>query len=428
MSWIDVAILALVVLLGLIGVVKGVKKSALTLAGFIISFLLAFFLANVVAEALLGIDVIKEFVLGNGFDKGSHWSLAQWIYGGVGGKWDESSALYKNFAKPIFDIIESAKDVTIDKTQGFALYGAFLIFSAIVGVGIFFVVRFILIIVTFIIKTFMSKRNTVLTRLFGFLVGALRGALWAFAFTVVFSSMGGYTFATGIKNIGNEYENNAVVCGYFNDWAYGLRNKLFLPDKDAYGRLVEMVFTTQSTPPDPSAGGERLKLYLAASNLGYDNYPYTLVDNDHYEFDAGFAQARAAEEFASTEFDAVVKAILDYNKAMADKVFDQTQLNDVTSETFKRYTTMIEPSDTNINIDGITNELWTLLRKYEADYNSFDEDTELSLQNSTLKSDYDAIVLKLNELKEKYSELETCFGGFPDTELPSVKLFGTAAE
>lgn len=424
MSWIDVAILAVVVLLGLIGVWKGVKKSALTLAGFVISFLLAFFLANVIAEALLGIDAIKEFVLGNGFDKGSHWSLAQWIYSGVGGKWDEKTALYKNFAKPIYDIIASAKDVTIDKTQGFALYGAFLLFSAIVGVGIFLVIRFILIIVELIIKSFMSKRKTVMTRLFGFVVGAIRGALWAFAFTVVFTTMGGYTFAGGIKSIGNEYENNAVVCGYFNDWAYGLRNKLYLPDKDAYGRLVEMVFTTESKPPEPSVGGNRLKLYLAVSNLGYDNSPYSLVDNDHYEFDAPFAQERTADEFSSTGFDTVAQAILDYNKAMADKLKDTTQLNTISSETFKSYNDLVAPSDDHINIDGITNELWTLLRKYENDWNRPDTDVGVDERNSTLAGDYKNIVNKLGELKNKYVLLTENFGAFPDTELPAVKKFG----
>lgn len=426
MSWIDVAILALVVLLGLIGVWKGVKKSALTLAGFIISFLLAFFLANVVAEALLGIDTVKEFVLGNGFEKGSHWSLAQWIYNGVGGKWDEGSALYKNFAKPIFDIIASAKDIPVDPMQGFALYGAFLVFSAIVGVGIFFVVRFILMIVTLIIKSFMSKRNTVMTRLFGFVVGALRGALWAFAFTVVFSAMGGYTFAAGIKSINNEYEHNAVVCGYFNDWAYGLRNKLFLPDKDAYGRIVGLVFASEPTSPDPSVSGARLKLFLAVGNLNYDNSPYIFKDNDHYEFDKPFALERTADEFESTEFDAVVQAILDYNKAMADKLKEPTLLVNVKAETFKMYQNLVEPSKENVNIDGLTNELWELLRNYELHYNNPDAEAEVSVRNSTLKNDYDAIVAKLGELKTKYAVFTADFGEFPDTELPAAKKFATA--
>ena len=81
MSWIDIAIIALVVLFGLAGVLKGVKKSALSLGAFLVAFVLAFFLANVVAEAFMGIEGVKNFVVGNGVGEGADCSLRRSMRG-----------------------------------------------------------------------------------------------------------------------------------------------------------------------------------------------------------------------------------------------------------------------------------------------------------------------------------------------------------
>ena len=63
MSWIDIAIIALVVLMGTLGVFKGTKKSALALAAFLAAFVIAFLLTNVITELLLSVPVINKRVL-----------------------------------------------------------------------------------------------------------------------------------------------------------------------------------------------------------------------------------------------------------------------------------------------------------------------------------------------------------------------------
>lgn len=422
MSWIDVAILAVVVLIGLIGVLRGVKKSALTLGAFLISFLLAFFLANVIAEALLGIDGVKDFVLGNGVDGKAHWSLAKWIYDGTAGKLpDSKSFLYKNFYAPMLEVVKSS-NATIPVEAGFALYGAFLMFSAICGVGIFFVARFLLMIVTAIIKTYIGKKKSVLGRLFGFVLGAVRGALWMFAFTVVFSCFGGYTFVSGIKGIQNEYENNAVVCGYFNQGAYALRNKLLLPDKDAYGRLVEMVYKKEAVE-DPNAEkltGDRLKLYVNISNLNYDNSPYGIDENKKRTFDAANAKARVATEFSETGFDTVAKDILDYNTHIASLLDDTTKLTSL-GKKFGTYNTLVAPSDSIVTIDGLMNKLWAQMRTYELHYTEPDREKELTVLNSMLSADYNAISLTLTELKNKFLPFIDDFGDHAGFALPELR-------
>ena len=65
MSIADIVIISLVAFFAVIGVLKGVQKSALSTCAFLVAFLLAFFLSKVVAEALLGVDGISKFVIGN---------------------------------------------------------------------------------------------------------------------------------------------------------------------------------------------------------------------------------------------------------------------------------------------------------------------------------------------------------------------------
>ena len=437
MSWIDVAILALVVLVGLLGLWKGVKKSALALGAFVISFLLAFFLANVIAEAMLGIDSIKEFVLGkNGVGPGSQWSLAKMIYDGLGDSAlsDRKSFLGSNFFAPILDMTKhvntalAAQPGINAEKAGVAICGAFMMFSAICGVGIFLVVRFLLIIVTVVVKSFIGKKNTVLTRLFGFLVGAIRGALWVFAFTVVFSTMGGYTFLSGINAIEKEYEENAVVCGTFNDWAYGLRNKLLLPNGDMYGRLVDMVYkkdNSQIANKENLAPNE-LKLFVGISNLNYDGAPHGIDELKHRTFDMSDPniKVRRASEFAGTGFYKAAKAILDYNTQIADKIDNQkTGLN---QDKFATLANIVTGGDAGTeSLDDLMNKLWKALRDYEEYFAHPDTDKEESVNNSTLQGYYNKVLEAMEAFKTKYKLLSDEIDiQFPELDIPNQKHVG----
>ncbi len=427
MSWIDVALLALVVLVGLLGLWKGAKKSALSFGAFLVSFLLAFFLSTVIAEALLGIDGVKNFVLGNGVGENAQWSLANFIYASYKEP-DANSYLFANFYKPIKDIVASAVDANgkiasvegINVQQaGFALYGAFMMFSAICGVGIFIVVRLLLIIVTTIVKTYIEKKKlTVISRLIGFLIGAVRGALWVFAFTIVFSCFGGYTAVPGIQSIQNEYGDKAVMCNYLDDWAYGLRNKLLLPNADGYGRLVEMVYKKTSTenPDAEKLAGDELKVFINVSNLNYDGEPWSIdAQTKKRKFDdsSETVKLRVASEFGATGLDVAAQAILDYNKSVAEKIDAKT-----TGLKQENFTTL---NGVMANVDAAMNDLWAKLRKYEQDCTTApdkEQDNWDSVLDSKLSADYTAIQSAVAELKAKYQPFAATFGEFPEFELP----------
>lgn len=438
MSWIDVAIFGLVVLCGLFGLWRGVKKSAVTLGAFIVAFILAFFLANVVAEALLGIDGIKSFVLGDGVGEGSSWSLTSWLYEKMPespdlwivdaeGEAKDPSFLYKNFYEPILKIVgdggNTLKGVYGEGAPavGAAMYGAFLIFSAICGVGIFIIARFLFVIVVVIINTYIGKKKTVMQRLFGFAVGAVRGAVWALAAMVVFSCFGGYTCFSGIANVQKEFENNAVVCQYFYEGAYGMRNTMFLPDADTYGRLVNMVYKRDDNaePSGDTLPLARLELWLNVSNLNYDGNPWGMDANRKRTFDEQNAIERNASEFASVNFDTVVQAILDYNKNVADKLDDKTYLPELD---YAMYNSFVKTGSNSI--DSLITQLWSNLNTYATDYMRYTTEQglheTLPERNSTLKTDYDRVTQTLDTLRAKYvSEMSEAFGALPEWNYPA---------
>ncbi|MCH5164981.1 MAG: CvpA family protein [Clostridiales bacterium] len=419
MSWIDIGIIALVVLLGLFGVWKGLKKSLLSTGAFLIAFLLAFFLANVVAEALIGIEGIKGFVLGDGFDEKSSFSLANWIYHSLQKEGTSISPyIMKHFYNPIIEIIAKAK-VDISPDQGLAVYLAFLMFSAICGVGIFIIVRFLLVIVTVIVKSYIGKAKTPLTRLFGFIVGAMRGAMWAFAITLVFTCFGGLTFMPAFGAVEKEYEHkNGVVCESFNNGAYYIRNNLFLPDSDMYGRIVERMGKKDPKPNEDleKLTGGRLELFINLSNLNYENSPWTIDQaTKKRKFDENDATPINASEFAKVGFENVVKAILEYNKAAAEFVDNLENLKDLSEANFVAYNGIIQSNTTSVYNN--MNSLMTNLRAYIVDFEygqTLTGQTEIdNWNNTTLSDDYNKIKLTLQAIAEQYGAIQE-FAEFPD--------------
>ena len=71
MSWLDLAIIGIVVLGALLGLWRGFFKSVISLFGWLVSFIIAFFITKPIVGALLDAEKVKNFVVGDG----SGWSL-----------------------------------------------------------------------------------------------------------------------------------------------------------------------------------------------------------------------------------------------------------------------------------------------------------------------------------------------------------------
>ncbi|MDE7464533.1 MAG: CvpA family protein, partial [Clostridiales bacterium] len=273
MSYIDIGIIAFLVLFAALGVWKGVQKSALALGAFVISFIIAFFLANVVAEAFLNIDSVRQFVMGK-----EGWSLYTWINSSMGGApWEGKSFIAENFFKPIYNVVVTSKELSATFTahDGVALCMAFGIFSSMIGLGLFIVIRALMCIVTMIVKSYIPRKKSVGNRVAGLFVGMGRGAIWAFIITIVFSAFGGLAFLPAVDVINDNYDDS-VMAKYLNEGAYGIKNGVFIPDEDMFNRLVIKGGFNVHKPEegeDPPASDaleiERNELYADIMNLNY---------------------------------------------------------------------------------------------------------------------------------------------------------------
>ena len=419
MSYIDIAIIALAVLFGLFGVLRGVKRSALSLGAFLVAFLLAFFLANVVAEALIGIDGIRGFVLGDGVGEGSSWSLAKLIYGGLDGSQSaglgEDTFLYKNFFAPIIEIVNGA-NVEVDPLVGGSMYLAFIMFSALCGIGIYIIARFLLVIVTTIVKGFIGRKKSVLSRLLGFVVGAVRGGLWALTITLIFSCFGGLTFITPIAKVENEYEHpNAVLCSFVNESAYSIRNKLFLPDADMYGRIVNSVYKPSGGGDPDSYPRKQAELIVNVGNLNYGGDAWWITDANEFGLEEnGKVDKYAASDFYEVGFDELVQTLLDYNKAALEKAQDRSLgYPDSKLDTLNGF---IKTNSTNL--EKLTTDFINYLRAYKANFLASKElpsDTDPNAYDTTvLESSYVRAKTALEGLVSQYRYVTELFGDVPD--------------
>lgn len=428
MSIADIIIISLVALFAVIGVLKGVQKSALSTGAFLVAFVLAFFLSKVVAEALLGVDGIRKFVIGT-----EGWSLYTWIYGGVESiNVGSTDFISKNFLEPIINIISKYPGYTDAFTvnNGLALYLAFMTFSAVVGVGIFFVARLLLMIVTMIIKSFIPKRKSAVNRLFGFVVGAVRGAVWSLAFTLLFSVVAGFSFLGFVGDFQKEYETS-VVAKHVNTIAYSIKNKFYLPDEDMYMRLVEqsgLVVIEGDDDDDDKLVGSKADIYVNLYNLNYSEAPYSIDDKGNITV-AEDAESKKinTQLFKDTGFAAAIDAIMAYNEAAAESIKNGS-IDALGNSELHTYLDVIQDGDTSIfNImymNGSTVNGQPLVATKLVNYQTqieraklLSDESSVDDANRTLIGMYDEIMADFDKLLEQYRSIAPSFGELT-VELP----------
>ncbi len=426
MSWVDIVIIAFVVLLAGLGVLKGVKKSSVALVAFAVAFVIAFFLSNVVAEAMLNIEGVKRFVLG-----GEGFSLYTWLYKSIGSS-EPSEFLVENFYRPVLDVIGGYAGYTPEFTiaQGQALYLAFTVFSAIVGVGLFLVARLLLTIVTVIIKSYIGRKKSGLSRLFGFFVGAIRGAAWAMAITIVFSAVGGFSFVGAFDKVESEYEKS-VIGKYVNQYSYAVKNKLFLPDADMYARIVDKsgfaVKGGDETPP-ADVTGTRLDIYISLMNFNCTGDKYSKDAQDKLTVNEEVAELNPAVDFGDSGYAELITSIMNYNTNAATGIWNRTLLaDDISAAELGNYMNIIQSG--NDSIYNAWNDIITDLRNYEFkidDSRGITNEDVIRSVNADLKTLYDSINGKLDSLSAKYASL-SALGAFPELTKPDVVVLTAAA-
>ncbi|MCH5351397.1 MAG: hypothetical protein J1F39_05480 [Clostridiales bacterium] len=443
----DIIVIALIALFGVIGVLIAVKRSLLSLGAFVVAFVIAFFLANVVAEALLSIDGVRSFVIGN-----SGWSLYTWIYGGLSGALEAHypidmatyemvsggtpTALGTSFFAPIIAIIKDySYSAQFTADQGLALYMAFVMFSGIVGVGLFVVIRVILVVVETMIKAFIRDKDDNgkipgPARAFGLIAGMVKGFAVSISLLILVSTLGGVLFLNltsdneSPKSIGSDIESS-VITKHVTGWGFAARDALFLPNFDMYGRIVEASgLTVKEEHVDSGKGliAHDLEMYNYFRNLNYYNGdPYTKnADGYGVEPDNVSEYRFEYKRYKEVYFGNVVRAILEYNDAAADKIKEAGTLVDLgmPANKVQTYLEFIHGSTVSINgiwrgSNGGNNSIYVMLENYRntLERNKMAEsEAVINDVNNELISQHKKIIDEFARLQDQYNNISEFFG------------------
>ena len=204
MSYVDIALLAILALFAILGFVYGFAKSAGKLFGWIMSLLIVLIITDLVVNALLGSDKISQFVLGTqnpekfslfkviykripeGISKISMLELKS-VYAlsgseGIKSLIEENGGMVLSMLAPIIasfiinPIYLASNVATVGEVL--AIQFSLIAFAYIVGAFLFLIVRIVMAIVARVIRKTGGEKIDIVSRLGGLAMGLLRGIMY----------------------------------------------------------------------------------------------------------------------------------------------------------------------------------------------------------------------------------------------------------
>lgn len=294
MSITDIVIISLIALFALIGLWKGFFKTCISMLGFLLSFVLAFFLASHVGEALLGIPAINGIITSSG----GSFSLYQLLFTVVD-KLPVDTLSSGFFAGAFETVAPVVAEGQITLQQAMSLYYADVIFNIIVGVALFIVARLLLSILTMFLKS-LTKKNKLGAgnRIMGFVMGAVRGGVWSAVLLYIVSLVVGITSISFVDTINKDIQTSVIAKPVLT-YCDVVTDKFIRMDGDYFLRVLDKSGLTLDLPTEDE---ENLRNAFLEINTDSEGNAYN------------------AAKYESIDFDEKVSAILNYNTAAAAKV------------------------------------------------------------------------------------------------------------
>ena len=254
---IDIVLVGLVVIFAIIGLIKGFFKTFLSFFGTVVSLVISILLAKTVANALIQIGFINKMFGGDGIVSG-------WISNGLvklhSGVFNtaftsQSSAELANdltgagipgflaqiLAGPVSKLDFTGKGLTLAQILAPAL--ANMVWLIVVTFLLFAILRFVMALLNKLFKS-LTKNKAIngLNRLFGFIVGALKGAVVAACILLVSALLSSAKFMTPY----NEALDKTVIAKPLNGVVYEYVGKNIDLDK-ILGDLLQKTTTEQES-------------------------------------------------------------------------------------------------------------------------------------------------------------------------------------
>lgn len=266
MSYIDIAILVLIAACGLLGFFRGFFKSLIAFCGFIVSVLLVFFIAKPVANAMLDITAVGNWVAGadgglfnfvfskfpEGLEQISTAEIAM-VYAAEGEAGVKElftlsvsggGVLSEFFMSLCYPLVQSALINPTYLASGIetarqivAIELSFGIFTVIVGVCLFFAIRLLVAILSILFRN-IGANPSVTMRFLGFIVGAAKGALYTVIIFLAISFLPAFDFMDKY----NEQLDKSMFADKVSEVSLAIAEKAFesKPDDVRYEKLVEI--------------------------------------------------------------------------------------------------------------------------------------------------------------------------------------------
>ena len=187
MSYVDIAIIAIIALFALIGMWKGVGKTAIKIICFAGAIVITYFVAEYVINWLLGVEFLRGFIVGDGL------SLRTLYYNAIGGEAfvgaESLTGAMNLYVQPMIDRyfalgIEDLYAMSVAEFTAISL--ALNTLSILICVIVYSLARVVCAIVGWIFgKIFLHGDTKVLSRLLGFVFGSVRGAIWVMVALII---------------------------------------------------------------------------------------------------------------------------------------------------------------------------------------------------------------------------------------------------
>lgn len=273
----DIVIIVIVALFALIGLWKGFFKTLISFFGWFIAMLIAVLTARVVAEALLDIPAVGKFVVGSdGFSlfgalknmlpEGLMALPAGATEAEIAGALGDGvvASLLKPFTKLLTEMGTTASAATVGDGIGIALSGG--LFEVMVGIGMFIVCRIVMTLFTLFFKSLIDKdkKMGVLTRLGGFLFGAVRGTLYCAILLVAVGFLTPFQFMQPVT----ADIDKGVLAKPIAQSVYTLSGKI-TSHENYFNKLLELAGLKDSAPVEEDEDATKVKDFL--TNAAVDN-------------------------------------------------------------------------------------------------------------------------------------------------------------